>query len=91
MSETPKRRHADLDVALGKVIQKRRLKRGLTQAQLAQNAGVRQGYVSFLERGLQSPSIRSLTLLATALGTLPSSLIRAAERMCGFPPPTRHV
>src|SRR5262245_9859949 len=56
------------------LIKPHRLRRGLTQAQLAELAGVEQGYISRIERGLQEPSGEVSRRLADALGVSRSDL-----------------
>ncbi len=45
-----------------------RTERGLTQAQLGQQAGLSASYLSQIERGVTTPSLTSLAALARALG-----------------------
>lgn len=52
----------------GKLVREARLRNGLDQAQLARRAGTTQTYISRIERGAVSPSIRTLTRLFAALG-----------------------
>jgi ribosome-binding protein aMBF1 (putative translation factor) len=56
----------DYDVAM-QVIALRE-KRGLTQAELAEQCGVDQGDISRIERGETSPTTRTLHRIAVALG-----------------------
>jgi transcriptional regulator with XRE-family HTH domain len=51
-----------------------RLRRGLTQAQLARRIGVRQANISSLERGVQRPTVRTAHALAVALGVRANAL-----------------
>lgn len=64
---------------LGRVIAERRRKLGLSQEALADSCGVHATYISQLERGLKSPTVRVLRGIAEALGTLGSKLLAAAE------------
>jgi len=52
----------------GKVLKQARLRRQLTQVQLARKVGVHEITVSRLERGDRQPSMRLLQRLAKALG-----------------------
>jgi len=65
----------DLVVLLGRNIRACREARGLTQEQLALDAGMKRSYVSELERGLRNPTVRALGRLALALETDPASLL----------------
>lgn len=52
----------------------------MTQEQLAHKSGVHPTYISQVERGLLSPTLKKLAALAQALGVKPSLLVRRAER-----------
>jgi len=52
---------------LGQVIKRRREAAELSQEEFAERAGVHRTYVSQLERGIKSPSVRILDSLAGAL------------------------
>ena len=64
----------------GKVLRGARKSKGMTQEQLALNAGVERNFVSLIERGVNQPTIRVLFRLAAALGTPASELIRRVEQ-----------
>ena len=57
----------ELKTSLGLAIKRRRCGVGLSQAELAQRAGLHRTYVSDLERGARNPSIESIDKLARAL------------------------
>lgn len=63
-----RRRRADQRVILGTIVRKYREDRGLSQAELANLIGSIQAYISRLERGLENPGLRTMELLAEALG-----------------------
>jgi transcriptional regulator with XRE-family HTH domain len=65
----------------GKALKARREKVGLTQEQLAQAAGLHWTYISQIERGVKSPTVLVLHLLARGLGTTKSSLMGGLERL----------
>lgn len=44
-----------------------RTEKGISQEELAARAGLHRTYISQVERGLKSPSLRSLSQIATAL------------------------
>ena len=54
-----------------------RQKRGMTMAELAAKAGMDQGHLSKLERGLLQYTQQNLESLAGALGVTPSMLLEA--------------
>lgn len=66
-------------IALGKAVKARREELGLTQEELASEAGLHQRWISNLERGWRNPSLRSLQRLARGLGIKPSELLARSE------------
>ncbi len=56
-------------LALAGSITKARIKKGISQADLARRIGVTHGVVSRWEAGTRRPSIDNLVVLAAALGT----------------------
>ena len=61
---------------LATVIKRLRAQRDMTQEELAKKAGVTQGYIAQLERGLRkNPSLPSLRKLARALGVPVTELL----------------
>lgn len=65
--------------SFAEVLREVRLERGLSQEGLADGAGLHRTYISQVERGLKSPSLRSLEKIAQALGMPPSALLRRME------------
>jgi transcriptional regulator with XRE-family HTH domain len=61
--------------AFGVVLRAHRHHRGLSQEQLAHDAGVDRTYIGLLERGLRQPTIGTVFALAAALDVLPETLI----------------
>jgi transcriptional regulator with XRE-family HTH domain len=74
---------ADFEAVLGRVIAERRKSAGLTQEALAFRCKLHPTYISQLERGLKSPTIRVLRAIAGAVGTTGSALLREAENDTG--------
>ncbi|PHY22398.1 helix-turn-helix domain-containing protein [Caulobacter sp. BP25] len=66
----------DLVQLLGQNVRAHRKARGMSQEQLALDAGMKRAYLSDLERGTRNPSIRALERLANALGVQPEDLVR---------------
>jgi transcriptional regulator with XRE-family HTH domain len=66
----------DLVQLLGQNVRAHRKARGMSQEQLALDAGMKRAYLSDLERGTRNPSIRALERLAHALGVAPEELVR---------------
>lgn len=64
---------------LGRVIAERRRGAGLSQEALAFRCKLHPTYISQLERGLKSPTVRVLRLISEAVGTTASTLLQDAE------------
>lgn len=73
-------------MTLGERIKARRVELGLTQAQLAEKAGVRQPTLSNWESGSGSPQLAKLTNVATALGVSVADLV-AEDALADTLPP----
>jgi len=58
---------SQLDKILGLEIQRRRIEKGWSQEYLAEITGLHRTYISQLERGLKSPSIRVFSHITNAL------------------------
>lgn len=67
----------DLVQLLGVNVRHHRRLKGMSQEQLALDAGMERSYVSDLERGTRNPSVRALGRLANALGVEPGLLLEA--------------
>jgi transcriptional regulator with XRE-family HTH domain len=65
----------DVVQLLGRNVRRYRKLKGMTQEQLALEAGMERSYVSDLERGERNPSVRALGRLAVALSVEPMSLL----------------
>jgi len=72
---------SQLDRILGLEIQRRRTEEGWSQEYLAENTGLHRTYISQLERGLKSPSVRVLSHITNALGLSMSDFLRAVEEL----------
>lgn len=69
----------EMEQALGEVLREVRKQRGLSQEALALNAGVERNYISLIELGRNSPSIRILYKICKVLDISPSLLLAQAE------------
>jgi transcriptional regulator with XRE-family HTH domain len=65
----------DIEQAVGKRIRTIRLAKGITQDQLADLTGLNRVHVYRLESGKQSMTLRTLKLIADALGVLVRDLV----------------
>jgi len=70
-----------LDRTLGLEIQRRRLAKGWSQEYLAEVTGLHRTYISQLERGLKSPSVRVLSHITNALNTTMGEFLRVIEEL----------
>jgi transcriptional regulator with XRE-family HTH domain len=70
----------ELKRAFGKVVRESRLRKKLSQEELAFEAGLARNYISIVELGQKSPTLDTVEALALALGTTASNLIARAER-----------
>lgn len=64
---------------LGSELRRARAAAGLTQEQLAFEAGLHRTYISLLERDVKSPTVAVLFRICAALGIAPSVLISRVE------------
>jgi transcriptional regulator with XRE-family HTH domain len=67
------------EAVLGRVIAGRRRGAGLSQEALAFRCKLHPTYISQLERGLKSPTVRVLRAIAEAAGMTASVLLQEAE------------
>ncbi len=65
----------DLVAILGKNVRSFRVQQGLSQENLALDAGMKRSYLSDLERGVRNPTVKALGRLAAALGVRPAQLL----------------
>ena len=66
--------------ALGAAIRQLRNKRGVTQEDLAHDAGVTTGTLSLIERGKSNPAWGTVKSIAAALGTTVADVAKLAEK-----------
>ncbi len=71
----------------GEVVRKRRRELGLSQEELGFRSGLHRTYISEIERGLKSPSLRAMFAIANALDTRVSALILLTEKLSLAQPP----
>jgi len=71
----------DLDEASSRVLKKLRQKKGLTQEELSEKAGLDVTSISRFERGVRKPSIESLFLIAKALNMSPKAIVAEIENL----------
>lgn len=65
--------------SFGKILSDARKKAGLTQEQLADKADFHRTYIGFMEQGVYSPNLYSLTKIAKALDMKLSDLVKKLD------------
>ncbi|CCI25956.1 hypothetical protein N0824_00410 [Microcystis sp. 0824] len=68
-----------LEQILGRELQRYRQEKGWSQEYLAEVTGLHRTYISQLERGLKSPSVRVLSHITNALGLRMSEFFSSVE------------
>ena len=68
------------DQALGLALRSQRTRRKWSQTELALRADVARGYISLIELGKNSPSVRLLFKLCDALDVAPSEFMKDVEK-----------
>jgi len=71
----------DSEEAFGKVLLAARKQCGLSQEALAADAEVQRNYISLLEKGGNSPTLRMLFKLCAVLGVPPSEMLTRVEEL----------
>ncbi len=71
-------KNLSIEERLGNAIRARRELLALSQEAFAAECGLHRTYISQLERGLKSPTVRTLALIAEKLKLTPDELLRAA-------------
>ena len=64
---------------LGETIAELRRKAGLSQESLAYKCERHPTYISQIERGLKSPTVRTMARIGSVLGQAPSTILKRAE------------
>lgn len=73
-------KHLEPDQAFGQALRSLRTKRKWTQTDLALRADVDRNYISLIELGRNSPSVRLVFRLCDALDITPSDMLKDVER-----------
>ncbi len=75
--------------AFGLALREIRVSRQISQEELAFNSGFDRTYVSMVERGVRSPTIRSLVQFAEALQVPASEIVARMEKVLKGTKPTK--
>lgn len=70
---------ADIDTEFGKVLKKKRVRRGFSQEKLAIDSNLTRAYISQLENGKRDPSFFTIIKISKALKLKPSIFIDEIE------------
>jgi len=79
LSDKEKRDKERFAKKVGVILQEARHKKGLTQEQLADKAEFHRTYIGFMEQGVYSPNLYSLTKIAKALNIKLSDLLKKID------------
>jgi transcriptional regulator with XRE-family HTH domain len=69
-----------LEKAFAAALREIRTEKGFSQEKLALESGYHRTYVGVLERGLQNPSLRTITRLAAILGVSAAEVVARFEK-----------
>lgn len=92
MSQRPRKQiqpNLGPDKAIGQALREIRLEREMSQEQLAFECGFDRTYISLLERGIRSPTVRSLVQLAGVLRVPPSEILQRMEGLLKLSKPPK--
>ena len=78
--------------AFGDALREIRKERGVSQERLALDSGLDRTYVSLIERGVQSPTLRTVAKVAAVLGVKSSDIVLRMEALMPkvAPPARKH-
>ena len=64
---------------LGEILRDERRQKHLTQEDLAEKSGIHRNHISFMERGLRSPTLETMIRVCHALGVETSEVVADLE------------
>lgn len=73
----------DIEEAVGAQLRACRLKKNVSQEQLAFDAGIHRTYVSLIERGAKNPTLGVLFRLCKALDVPPAKFVKNVQNRMG--------
>ena len=73
--------HQSVEKTFGQVLQQLRKEKGLSQEELGFESGYHRTYISLLERGKKSPSLKTIFKLAKALDVEPSEILVQMQKI----------
>ena len=75
-----KYKNKSIEEIFGIVLQQIRKEKGFSQEELGFESGYHRTYISLLERGKKSPSLKTIFQLAKSLGAEPSEIIARIQK-----------
>lgn len=72
-------REPKIEKAFGDVVRRQRQQLGISQEKLAELSALHRTYISQIERGLKSPSLKAMSAIAKALNMKLSAMLRETE------------
>jgi Predicted transcriptional regulators len=69
-----------IDKRFGNTLRKLRTEKGISQEDFALNIGLHRTYISQLERGLKSPSLRTIKMICSELGLSLTAFMEHLEK-----------
>ncbi|WP_110956386.1 helix-turn-helix domain-containing protein [Anaerosinus massiliensis] len=69
-----------IDESFGKVLKSLRVRKGISQEEFSFNTGLHRTYISQLERGLKSPSLRTIAKICKELEFTISQFMEEVEK-----------
>jgi transcriptional regulator with XRE-family HTH domain len=70
-----------VEIAFGQILRRLRGEKKISQEKLALMTGLDRTYISLLERGMRQPTLKTMLLLARALGVSSGQLITDVETL----------
>ena len=75
-------RHQHIYKCLGKVVQARRKRLGMSQVELAEETGIDRAFLSNVEQGKRNPSFGKVSHIASGLKMKYARLVHNCEQCC---------
>jgi transcriptional regulator with XRE-family HTH domain len=69
-----------IDESFGKTLKNLRIRKGISQEEFSFNIGLHRTYISQLERGLKSPSLRTIEKICKEMGFTISQFMEEVEK-----------
>lgn len=79
--QSRKLQKSSIEDLFGNVLRQLRSEKGISQEELGFESGYHRTYISMLERGKKSPSLKTLFQLANALNVKPSNIMERLQVM----------